>query len=206
MSVHDRGMRLERAHGVLQAGKHQIPLYGLCDIGFIYSFTVVAGLIVLCPILVRPVHRLCEPDPLRLQPEKPWVAWLRGLGKHTASLVAVSCSAWLVSAPLTAYFFGRFCPVALLSNLVVVPLAFLIVLSGCLSITFGPCIGYVADIFNHAGLALTTALVSTMDAISQIPFATVSLGNMPAWAIASWYAALAGIALLAAKRPGKSRT
>ena len=141
-------------------------------------------------VLLTVFARYCEDNHL-VTPR--WISGARAAARAGASLVAVSCSAWLVSMPLTAHFFGQICPVALLSNLVVIPVAFLVVLSGCLSIALGACIGFLADVFNHASLVFVTLLTATMNAMSQMPMATVQTGPVPAGVVVAWYAALAAI-------------
>jgi len=162
----------------------------LFDVGFIFSFVVVAGLLLLYPHLEGMARKLWERDPLRLQRERWFVAALRECGRYLVSLWAVSCAAWLASAPLMAYFFGRFAPIALLSNLVVVPLAFLIVLAGCLSLLAGSCVEWFSEIFNHANLALIAGLVRTMELMAQIPLGHIRVPEPPAWILALWYGAL----------------
>jgi hypothetical protein len=105
-------------------------------------------------------------------------------------LVVLSVSAWLVSAPLSAYFFGRFTPVPLVSNVVAIPLAFLSVLAGCLSILTGQAVPVLADIFNHANLALVELLTLLTDCLSRIPGGSTHVGPVPAWTIWSWFALL----------------
>ena len=61
----------------------------------------------------KPVSRLVSPEFLQRHRLVKWV-W---------ALVVVSCCAQLGTAPLTAYYFGRFSVYFLLTNFVVVPLA-----------------------------------------------------------------------------------
>lgn len=196
----------------------------LFDVGFIFSFVVVTGIIVLYPIFesMSPLEKLARQD--RFIPrgiemdgrDLDELTWRERIGvffrtkvikhvwrpflKYVSSLVSVSCSAWLVSAPLTAYFFGRFAPVALLGNLIVIPLAFLIILTGCLSIVLGSCIALFADIFNHANLALVSILVWATKFMASVPFGSIQVSNQPLWLILTWYVLLAGAALLLRSR------
>lgn len=162
----------------------------LFEVGFILSFVIVTGLVVLYPYFERPMRKLWEPDPLRVQQEKKWITKLRGAGRYVCSLVALSCSAWLASAPLMAHFFGRFVPIALVGNLLVIPLAFLIVLTGCLSLVLGSCIALFADIFNHANLALVTVLVRTIEFTAAVPLGSIKVDKPPLWGILLWYVVL----------------
>ena len=62
---------------------------------------------------------------------------MRIAAKGLWSMVAMSISAWLVSAPLTAYFFGNFTPMGIVANLIVSPLSELVITAGCLSLVTG---------------------------------------------------------------------
>ena len=172
----------------------------LFEVGFIFSFVVVMGLIVFYPIFNDPMRRWLAKDALRIQPEKWWILMRRRALQYVGSLLALSCSAWLASAPLTAYFFGRFTPIALPGNILVIPLAFLIVVAGCLSIILGACAGWVGVVFNHASLALVSILVWGIEMMSKVPFASVNVEKPPMWLVLAWYAVLIAFAVRAVRR------
>jgi len=163
----------------------------LFDVGFIFSFVVVIGLISMYPLFEKPLRRLWEPDPLRLQPERRWVKAARGALRYPGSLAALSCSAWLASAPLTATFFERFSPIALVSNVIVIPLAFLIVLAGCLSLVLGSCVSVLAEVFNHANVALVWLLVHGIAVMDAVPCGSCRVPGPPRLLVLLWYAGLA---------------
>jgi len=166
----------------------------LFDVGFILSFVCVLGLIVLCPLIDRPLLKMLEPDPLRLQPEAGRVTALRVVGRYMVSLLALAVSGWLISTPLSAYYFGRFSIVALPANMVIVPLAFFILLSGCLSLVLGPCVLLLADIFNHANVVLVSIMLGTMKFMADIPHGNFQ-SQWPLSAVLVWYAVLGSVAL-----------
>jgi len=192
----------------------------LFQVGFILSFTVVVGIIVLYPLIHRGLERVIdklgiftgtgthgamplfwEHDPAQVQEERMPLKTLRRVIRHLSSLLALSCSAWLVSAPLTAYYFGRFSPIALFANVLVIPLAFLVVLAGCLSLVLGSCAALFADIFNHANLVLVNALVQSMKILSRIPGGSIKLAKPPLWRVVLWYAVLAmGVYIVTQRR------
>jgi ComEC/Rec2-related protein len=176
----------------------------LADVGFILSFAAVIGLIALTPLIAAPLRRLWQPDPLRLQPEPGTRRFLRAAARHLGDLWAVSCAAWLVSTPLTAYFFGRFSPIALVSNLIVVPLSSLVLIAGALSVVLGSCVERLADIFNHANLFLVGVMLRLTELLSAVPWGSLTIPPPPAWAVWAWYAVLGG-AVIAARRLDKSR-
>jgi competence protein ComEC len=177
----------------------------LFDVGFIFSFVIVTGLILLCPHFERPLRRLWQRDPLRTGGEPAWAGFLRAIGRYSCSLVALSCSAWLASAPLTAYFFHRVCPITLLANLFVVPTAFLIVVAGCLSLVFGSLLEALAVPLNLASAALITLLLRVIRGLQSVPFASLEVHDMPAWIMWGWYAALGAGAYTAGVKGGRGR-
>lgn len=163
--------------------------------GFLLSFCVVAGLVLFYPVLVRPLHALADRDPWQAQGEARWRRWLRAGLRQLGSLAAVSTAAWLVSTPLTAHFFNLFSPVALLANLVVVPMAFVILLTGCLSLVSGALHPLAAEVFNHANRVFVACLLYAVEAFHRWPAGHWFVEAPPRWAVALWLACVAGLLL-----------
>lgn len=90
----------------------QNPL-SLLDVGFQLSFMAVGAILVFMPLMESWVSQA-------FLMEHRVVKWLWGM-------VAVSCAAQIGTAPLVAYYFGRFSTCFLLTNLIVIPAAMLIV-------------------------------------------------------------------------------
>ena len=163
----------------------------LFDISFILSFTAVLGLILLYPSLARTGSSLFHPDPLRLQPEATRVRFLRGAARQVWSLLAASLAASLFTIPITAYCFGIVSVIGLLGNLIAVPVSFLIVFAGCLSLAFGACAAVMAEVFNHANLFLVGFLLKSMNIMAALPASHFAMAR-PSWvSIAGWYVSLA---------------
>ncbi len=174
----------------------------LLNIGFILSFAVVAGLIMFYPVFMVPLRRLWAPDPLAPDPDtvesRPvdkLKGLLRVLAGHVGALVATSCASWLTSLPLMAYFFGRVSIIALVSNLIVIPVSFLCMLAGCFSLVLGSFSSLFADIFNHANVALVWTMVGLTKLMADIPFGAFEVVRPPLWWVFAWYAVLAVAAL-----------
>lgn len=137
----------------------------LYDIGFQLSYMAV-----LCILLFNPLFgRLL---PLHVLQRHRWLAFLWGL-------TTVSLSAQIGTAPLIAYYFGRFSTWFLLSNYLVVPLATVILwLTLCV----------VATCWWAALQQLLAALLSAvvvmmnqlLEAISQWPYCSIE-GLRPSW-------------------------
>lgn len=166
----------------------------LVDVGFVLSFVVVAGLVGLYPLCSWGLARCRRPDPLEAAMTGRWHrAWRSGTA-YMGSLLAVSVAAWVASVPLTAYYFERFTPITLAANLLAVPLAFFIVLSGCLSIVFGSGAALLAELYNHASFLLIRVFVLLTEALSHVPFANMTVVRPPLWAVGLYYAVLIVVA------------
>ena len=93
--------------------------------------------------------------------------------------------------PIAARVFGRLTPGGLFSNLAVLPLATVGVVSGAL----GMLTSYVSadcavHLNNLAGLmSRTMALIS--DAVADVPGASLTVPSWPLWECALWYVACA---------------
>lgn len=171
------------------------------DLAFVFSFSVVAGLLALYPHMER---LLCAPwgsDPFRATPR---IEWARRVGRRACCLAALSLSAWLVSAPLTAYVFGRFSPVGLFSNVLVIPLASLIVLSGVLSLVLGSCWAALGTVFNNASLALIAVLMRCLEGLWRLPVSNLEVARPPLAGVLAWYVLLGTAALLLPAWPARN--
>jgi competence protein ComEC len=116
--------------------------------------------------------------------------------RNGVSLVTVSIAAWAASAPLTAYFFGRFAPGTVIANLAVIPLAFLIVVAACLSMVFGPIFPLMGILFNNANIGLVSVLMAVLSGVTALPGSHFLVDPPPAAWVWMWYAIL-GILVLA---------
>ncbi len=168
--------------------------------GFIFSFVIVAGLVRLYPLLADRILPWAEPDPFMTRAMAPRDALPRRLLRWTAGLLVASIAAWFASAPLTAYYFNIFAPVALVGNLLVIPSAFVVVLTGCLSLLTAPLSLWMAEVFNHANRLFISGLIGFVDALSQVP-GGYRYVESPSWPhILPWYALIFGGLVLAGRR------
>ena len=99
------------------------------DVGFQYSFLLVGGLLIAASRMDQHLATWLRGDPW-IPRDQQWPWWKRHLLRPVLGLFAVSLLCFLVSAPITARTFHLFSPVALLGNVLAVPLAFLILASG----------------------------------------------------------------------------
>ena len=161
----------------------------LSDPGFLLSFTVVCGIIM--------VHQFaaCRIRGMQVSGRAAW-SRLRGpvplaaFGRTVGLLALTSLAAWLFSVPLTARFFNTFSPVALGGNLVIIPLTFMIVLTGCLSLLAAPFSFAAPVVFNHANRIFITLLMALIQRIGEVPGAYCFVRAPAFAAMVGWYGGL----------------
>ncbi len=170
----------------------------LFDIGCILSFAAVTGILTIVPVLDAMLLHWLRPDPLavpELTDETP--PWWRPLALWLGRLATVSVAAGLTSDTLSLFFFGRFSPIALVANLIVVPLAFLIIVTGCLSLVAGAGIGlWLAGIFNSANAVFVRLLIGGMRWLEAVPYAHTEGASISLVGMVLWYALLIYAALI----------
>ncbi|MCX5697145.1 MAG: ComEC/Rec2 family competence protein [Candidatus Omnitrophica bacterium] len=82
----------------------------------------------------------------------------------------VSCSAWIGTMGIVAYYFGLFSPVTVLANMFIVPLATLITLSGVALVFISVTLPGLAPYFAATSEMLVSLLLWTNHLLLQIPF------------------------------------
>lgn len=150
--------------------------------GFLLSYVVVAGLIILFPPTRDWLYRKFIPS------EDP-TTWLgrsvvAPARRFVLDLIGITWVAWLVSTPLIAGFFNLVSPVALLVNLFVVPLAFLILFSACLALLLGFVHPALLEAYNHATRFFASCLFWIVDTCDKIPGGSFYVLPPPGWLVA----------------------
>ncbi len=149
--------------------------------GFLLSYIVVLGLILFHPVVRDAMRRRW------LKPDEPATRWARArryLLGHGIDLASMNLVAWLVSTPLIVYYFNLVSPVALLANLLAVPLAFLILFSASLSLVLGWLHPALLELFNHAAAGFIDILFILTDLFERAPGAYTHAPAPPGWLIA----------------------
>ena len=123
----------------------------LYDIGFQMSYLAVFSILLIMPLS----ERLFPPSYLM---EHHIVKWLWGI-------VSVSCAAQIGIAPLTAYYFGRFSALFLLTNLIVIP--------GVTLILYLSMVVFVMPSLAYLLLYIVSVLNTLLTAIASIPGACI---------------------------------
>lgn len=177
------------------------PSY-LADTGFVLSFAVAAGIAVLGAPLMRLASLSSSPDSFAagagMVRRSCILEWIKGTA-------AVSAAAWLSSAPLMLFYFGRLSLSGIICSILVVPLAFFVVLSGCCSIVFGQVSASVSSVFNHASAGLVKTLRIVVDVFAGIPFTELKGVEFGVCQVLEYYLLLALFAVLINHKIGSWR-
>lgn len=148
--------------------------------GFQLSFSVVAAILLIAPPLQDWIRRGMEPDPfLPIPLWTRWQKWKFESAAGLAGLLAVSIAAWLGGLPLTVGYFHMISLSALGANLVVVPLAFLIMTTAATALLSGLASQWVAAVFNNANLVLVDLLVGIIHLAAAVPASFVPVAFAP---------------------------
>lgn len=150
----------------------------LFDVGFQLSFAAMFSILVGLPLLQGWAGREWLQDHRLL-------AWAWGL-------VAVSLAAQAGTAPLVAYYFGRLPVWFLLTNFIVVPAAYAIVLGSLLVLAVpvsAPALLWVADALN-----------ATLQGIARLPLASIAGLHPSPLQVLLVYVAMAALYLLALRQ------
>ena len=139
------------------------------SIGFQLSFAVVAGIILLADPLFGFLRRVGAPDPFL--PSSLLSRRRRLLGFSLESICqggSVSLAAWLGSLPLILWHFHLVTPISLLANLIIVPLAFVILATGLLSVLASLAVSWLSIVFNNANWLLARLVLSLVHWFAQL--------------------------------------
>lgn len=178
--------------------------FGITDIGFILSFAMVTGLAVLMPPVKAASDRLFRTGEAERtlallaaagapRPVLSWrclrhvsrqvLLWLRlKLAENSAMAVAAS----LVSFPLTSYFFGICSPYAVLANIIVVPLAGLVMRVAGAGLIVSCLLAHFAVPFNLVAAALTWLMETASALTLELPGAMQGV-RFSLWQVVLWY-------------------
>ena len=133
-----------------------------------------------------------------LTPALPWNEgkWPR-IVTYALGIVIVSIAAQLGTLPITMYYFHQFSTYFLLTNLIVLPLATVLVPIGLITIALGGCtVGLVA---GKVTWALAWAMNHSVEWIESLPGSTVS-AHINGWMILLYYVLLLLFCVFALKK------
>ena len=142
----------------------------LFSAGFQLSFAVVGAIVLLADPLFTFSRRWTAPDPF-LPPSllRGPRRWMHSGYEWLCGGASVSLAAWAGSLPFILWYFHLVTPISLFANLVVVPIAFLVLAVALLSLLSTPLLPWLAVIFNNANWALATLVIGIVHLFAQIP-------------------------------------
>ena len=146
----------------------------LFDVGFQMSFLAVFSILVFYPLF----EGVFSQEYLLTH---QFVKWMWGM-------VAVSCAAQIGTAPLVAYYFGRFSTLFLLTNFIVIPAATLIL--------YGSLVVLVIPSLASMLLAVVSLLNTVLNWIATIPYASIEGLHPSMLQVAMVYVIIASVWLL----------
>ncbi len=159
----------------------------LLELGAIYSFTVVAGIMALFPCLSRLIRPPLLVDPFATAEIQPSMSRLQRTVDLFVDLVRVSVAAWLVSVPLSAHYFGQISLIAPLANLLVIPLTGLVLTSAVLSLALLPIGCGLSGVLNVATVGVSTVLIRVTRVFAAVPCAELQVACWPWGLVVAWY-------------------
>lgn len=145
--------------------------------GFQLSFAVLVAIAAMANPIRLALRRVFAVDPLIPRELVPgWRKRLDSAWGACAGLLAMSLAAWIGSAPLVIWHFHLLTPIALVSNLLMVPLASLILGVTCLSLVLSALqLTPVALLANNANWLLIKCLTHAAAAFAAVPGGHLSL-------------------------------
>lgn len=149
----------------------------LFDIGFILSYIAVFSILLLYPMIYRAGMRY-----------RRWNIFL--IFKKS---IAVSLSAWIGLLPVIAYNFGLITPIAVIANLVAVPLLFLIIFCSFIFIVCGMFSEVLAGVFSQSLWFLLHILIYSMQYLEQVPFSHFKVSEFSFFWVIFYYICLGAL-------------
>jgi competence protein ComEC len=142
----------------------------LFSTGFQLSFAVVGAIILLADLPFAWLRRLAEPDPfLPRALVRRSRRWIQNGSEWMCRAASVSFAAWAGSLLLIVWYFHLITPVALVANLVVIPIAFFILAIALLSIVTAPLLSSLSILFNSANWCLARCVMAAVQFFAQLP-------------------------------------
>ncbi|MEO6786775.1 MAG: ComEC/Rec2 family competence protein [Chthoniobacteraceae bacterium] len=138
--------------------------------GFQLSFALVVFIMVLSAPIARRLESLGQPDDFI--PRELWtrgVRWRVALWGHFAQVGGVTLSAWLGSFVFMAGYFHLISPVAIVANAVAVPLAFVVLALGLMSLLCAMLSTKLVVLVNQANWVIAKALLASLALFSKVP-------------------------------------
>lgn len=158
----------------------------LWSVSFQLSFAATAAIVIMVPMFYHPLHMRD--------------GFLKHLLTYIIGIIIVSIAAQLGTLPITMYYFKQASTYFLLANLLVLPIATLLVPCGLISIALGGCT--VGIWFSKVTWALAWAMNHSVGWIEHLPGSTIP-AHINGWMVAIYYAMFIFFCLFWAKTKQK---
>ena len=138
--------------------------------GFVFSFLIVAVMMVSATPLQKRLEQFAPPDPFlpRVLRPKRIAAW-GWLNRKIAEWIAAGVTAWIGSIPLMLYYFHLWSPSTLPANLLGGLLTFVVIGLGIGSALVGVCSHWLAATFNNANWLFAKGLLWVVTTSASAP-------------------------------------
>lgn len=137
--------------------------------GFQLSFAAVIAVVTLAPAPLERAREWMAPDPWIPPRSVPrWRRWIQEPLSWFAALACITSAAWLGTAPLMAYHFHLFAPIALLANLLVVPALTGMVALGLLAMASFAVWPALAELWNNANWLLVKTVAAVAETAGSV--------------------------------------
>lgn len=151
--------------------------YAIFDAGFQLSFLSVVSILYLFPRI----------EAFFGYDKRLTVTFMKRSKKYLIEAVFVSFAAWFGVLPVVLYYFNIVTPIAVVANLIAVPLSFLITASSIPFIVFGFFIPWLEKIFAASTWFLCDVLFGTNEILTKVPFAYSYMPKPPVYIIVLYY-------------------
>ncbi|MCP4849591.1 MAG: DUF4131 domain-containing protein [Verrucomicrobiaceae bacterium] len=147
--------------------------------GFQLSFCVLISILTLATPIGKYLDRPFLPDPfIPKSLISPTRRVFNAVSRKITGLMAMSIAAWAGSSLLTWYLFGLITPVSIIANLILIPIAFLVLGTAALSVLLAP-IGHPlpAEIVNESNALWAKTAAFSAEKFSRMPGAHWSIAS-----------------------------
>lgn len=168
----------------------------LFDAGFQLSFISVLSIVLLSPSMMAIFDQrllgLGKKDEGCLGRGKKYRARLIQVNvmKYLLQSAVISVAAYLGVAVMVAYYFKLITPVVIIANLVVVPLASLLIFLGMGLLVVGVIFPFAAFAFANCITAVLNLMIASVFLFAQIPGAYFKIKNFSLWGVFLYYGLL----------------
>jgi ComEC/Rec2-related protein len=151
----------------------------LFQLGFQLSFAAVLAIVVCVEPLAHWLSRPFRPDPfLPVQFLSPVQRIGHRTAVHGCELISLSFICWLATLPILILRDHRVSTVSVLANVIVVPIASVVMTLAVVTLLTAPLSSWLASCFNNTTWLLTKMILFVLHAVTAIPYHSVNIGGV----------------------------